>query len=363
MLLLAAILLTQAPGVTILKTPNGGIQPQAVLRGREIHLIYYKGDPAAGDLEYVRSGDEGQTWTSAVAVNSIPRSAVALGNIRGGQIAIGPNGGIGVVWNGSGEAAKAFGKKDSPLLFAEMPAGKKAFSKALDMMGGTHELDGGATVAIDAKNVTYVIWHATDQDGKGEVDRAVWVAAKDPGEAKFTGPQRLEIGNLGACGCCSMKALGTASGFDLLYRSATEMVNRDTWLIRRTATNAPTARRIDPWKLNYCPMSTFSLAPSGWLAFETQGKIRVSRTDWESKIVELSGTGKAKHPVLAVDGNQILCAWTEGMSWSTGGTLRWAILDPDGKIVQRSKGEVADVPRYSLVTAFPRKDGGFTILD
>jgi hypothetical protein len=160
-----------------------------------------------------------------------------------------------------------------------------------------------------------------------------------------------------------MKAFGTADGFDLLYRSATALYNRDTWLIRQAGTSAPTARMIDPWKLDHCPMSTFSIAPTGWLAFETQGKIRISRTDWLSRIVELSGTGKAKHPALAVNGNRILCAWTEGMSWNTGGTLRWAILDQDGKIVQRSKGEVAEVPRYSLVTAFPRKDGGFTILD
>src|SRR5882757_6224468 len=41
--------------VTVLRTPDGGIQPQAAVdeKGRA-HLIYFKGDPKSGDLLYAR---------------------------------------------------------------------------------------------------------------------------------------------------------------------------------------------------------------------------------------------------------------------------------------------------------------------
>src|SRR5262249_43885903 len=43
-------------GVELLRTPDGGIQPQAVVDAKgTLHLIYFKGDKAeAGDLFYVR---------------------------------------------------------------------------------------------------------------------------------------------------------------------------------------------------------------------------------------------------------------------------------------------------------------------
>ena len=37
--------------VTLMRTPDGGIQPQvAVDRKGALHLIYFKDDPAAGDI-------------------------------------------------------------------------------------------------------------------------------------------------------------------------------------------------------------------------------------------------------------------------------------------------------------------------
>src|SRR6266850_8153242 len=43
-----------APQVTTLRTPDGGIQPQAVVDSQGvIHLIYYKGDAGDGDIFYV----------------------------------------------------------------------------------------------------------------------------------------------------------------------------------------------------------------------------------------------------------------------------------------------------------------------
>src|SRR5437016_1650781 len=82
-----------APPVTILKTPDEGIQPQAVMDAKGVlHLLYFKGDPAGGDLYYVRRISDKQHFADPIRVNSQPGSATAVGTIRGGQLAVGKGG-------------------------------------------------------------------------------------------------------------------------------------------------------------------------------------------------------------------------------------------------------------------------------
>src|SRR5438132_12816623 len=79
--------------ISIVRVPHGGIQPEAVVDSRgALHLLYFAGDPKGGDLFYVKSPDYGVTWSTPLRVNSDPGSAIAMGTIRGGQIAIGRNG-------------------------------------------------------------------------------------------------------------------------------------------------------------------------------------------------------------------------------------------------------------------------------
>src|SRR6185312_11774833 len=59
--------------VTVWKTPNGGIQPQAALGADgTIHLIYFKGDPYQGDLEYVTRKPAENGFSRPVRINSQP---------------------------------------------------------------------------------------------------------------------------------------------------------------------------------------------------------------------------------------------------------------------------------------------------
>ena len=91
--------------VTLVRVPGGGIQPQvAVDENGAVHMIYYQGDPQNGDLYYVGSRDGGATFSTPLRVNSAPGSAIAVGNIRGGHLAIGKNGRVHVAWNGSRSA-------------------------------------------------------------------------------------------------------------------------------------------------------------------------------------------------------------------------------------------------------------------
>lgn len=89
------------PTVELKRVPNGGIQPQvAVDENGTVHLVYFTGDPSQGDLFYTRSKD-GESFSDSIRVNSVPGTAVAIGNIRGARIALGRHGNVYVVWNGS----------------------------------------------------------------------------------------------------------------------------------------------------------------------------------------------------------------------------------------------------------------------
>ena len=110
--------------VTLVRVPNGGIQPEAVIdASRTLHLLYFAGAPAAGDLFYVTSRDFGHTFSTPIRVNSQPGSAIATGTIRGGHLAIGRSGRVYVTWNGSdaaqprGVSNPADGRPTSPFLY------------------------------------------------------------------------------------------------------------------------------------------------------------------------------------------------------------------------------------------------------
>ncbi len=70
--------------VSTVRVPNGGIQPQIAIDDQGVlHMVYFSGEAAHGDLYYVRSGDGGATFSVPIKVNSHPGSAIATGNIRG----------------------------------------------------------------------------------------------------------------------------------------------------------------------------------------------------------------------------------------------------------------------------------------
>src|SRR5438309_5759137 len=42
------------PVVTLMRVPNRGIQPQVAVDSGRVHMIYFRGEPANGDIFYVR---------------------------------------------------------------------------------------------------------------------------------------------------------------------------------------------------------------------------------------------------------------------------------------------------------------------
>src|SRR5215510_13958584 len=137
----------QADGkVKLLRTPNGGIQPQAALDERGVlHMVYFSGEPQGGDLYYVRR-DAGKTeFTSPLRVNSEPGSAVAIGTIRGAQLAVGKNGRVHIAWNGRHNPDG----NGAPMLYARMNDARAGFDPQMNVMQFSGGLDGGGSIAAD----------------------------------------------------------------------------------------------------------------------------------------------------------------------------------------------------------------------
>jgi hypothetical protein len=208
--------------VTLLRVPNGGIQPQAVADARgTLHLIYFKGDwPAAGNLFYVRREAGANHFSDPIQINSRPRSACAVGSVRGGQVALGKGGRPHVVWNGVGTE------------YARLIDARTAFEDQRNLMRQTEHPDGGCTVAADDEGDVYVVWHGHRKGETGEDKRQVWVA-RSTDEGKTFSPEAPAWSKpTGVCACCSTRALADhRGGVYLLYRSATAEVNRDTYLL------------------------------------------------------------------------------------------------------------------------------------
>ena len=209
-------------GVSHLRVPNGGIQPQAVADAKgALHLIYFKGDKAdAGDLFYVRRDAGKERFSEPIRINSRPGSACAAGTVRGGQISLGRGGRLHVVWNGVGTD------------YARINDSGTAFEEQRNLMQQTQYADGGGTVAADDAGNVYVMWHGNLKGEDGEDKRKAWVARSTDEGKTFSQEAPAWMEPTGACACCSTRAFADRKGVVyLLYRSATAKVNRDIYVL------------------------------------------------------------------------------------------------------------------------------------
>ncbi len=361
--------------VALLRTPDGGIQPQAAVDDQgTLHLIYYKGDAGGGDVFYVRRPLKGENFSAPIRVNSQPGSAIAAGTIRGAQLAIGRKERVHVVWNGGKGAApvKFNGKEVTPLLYTRLNDAATAFEPERNVIHYAFGLDGGSSVAADPQGNVYVTWHGRAPDSpEGEAGRAIFVTrSRDEGKT-FARETPAITEKTGACGCCGMRSFADNQGaVYILYRPATEKTERGETFLVSPRPGAPfeIAYR-HPWKATTCPMSSAALTQgkSGALAaWETAGKVYFSNIDPKTMRVSppispFAGFNR-KHPVaIANEKGDTLLTWTEGTGWAKGGSVAWQIFDKDGAPTSE-KGREEGVPTWSLVSAFAKPDGTFAIV-
>ena len=353
--------------VEVIKTPDG-IQPQAVADGRgTIHLLFFRGEPSHGDLYYAKR-NPGQTggFLLPIRVNSESGSAIATGTIRGGQIALGLKGKIHVAWNGSTATPSA----PAPMWYTRLRPTEDGFEPQRSVMRVTTGLDGGGTIAADDQGRVFVAWHARGvNDPAGESHRRLWVARSEDEGATFAAERPALDRETGACACCGTRALADPDGnLSILFRSATNGVERDLTLVRSRIAGGETfeGRRVHPWRVVACPMSSASMAAGEGgpvAAWETAGQVYFARVADTTKVSSPPGRpGSRKHPAVAVapDGS-ILLAWAEGTGWQKGGDLAWRLFDPSGRPTEVSGRVKGGIPVWGLPSAVALPDGRFVV--
>jgi hypothetical protein len=352
----------QTGPVELIRLPEGGLQPQAIL-GEEgaLHLLYFKGDPAGGDLFYRHRAPGATAFADPVQVNSQPGSAIAIGTIRGGHLALGKR--VHVAWMKAGAPDK------SQMCYTRTDEQGTGFEPQRELIHTAYGLDGGGSLAADRKGGVYVAWHAGTE---GEERRRVWVARSSDEGQSFAPEQRADPGETGACGCCGMKAgADRQGGLYLLYRAATGGVHRDMHLLVSGDQGERFADfPVHPWELRACPMSSASLSPEKTgmlLAWETDGQVYYTRADQsglKTAPIPAPGEGKRrKHPTAV--GNlkgEVLLVWDEGTAWSQGGALAWQHYDAQGKPTAERGLIPGGIPVWSHPAAIAYPDGCFGIV-
>ena len=356
--------------VSVEQLPEPGLQPQAVVApDGTVHLVYLTGEPKSADILYRRRVGETH-WSEPRRVNSQQGSAVAIGTIRGPQLARGRNGRVHVAWNGSQSAEPRPAKGGSPMLYARLNDDGKSFSEQQNLMIATHELDGGGSVAADAEGRVFVVWHGSPAGSQGETNRAVFLALSSDDGSTFAPERRISPAGTGACGCCGLTACVNAGGDAVvLFRTARSMMQRDMMLLGSTDHGGKFVELFShPWSVGMCPMSSASLAgvgPVTWGTWETAGRVyfaHFSDREGKPKARAVGPPQGAKHPRLAVNSRgETLIVWTEGTGWQRGGALAWQVFDADGEPTAE-QGRRDGLPAWSYATAYAQPDGRFVIL-
>ena len=361
-----------AAAVDVQSLPHGGIQPQIAMEaGGTVHLVYFQGEPRNGDIHYTRRQAGEDDFSAPVRVNDREESAVAVGTIRGAQLAVGRAGRVHVVWNGSASSHDG-DHASTPLFYARLNDAGTKFEPQRHIITSTRNLDGGASVMADGAGRVQVVWHASPPGNElGEAGRAVYLAeSRDEGKM-FARERVISPAGTGACGCCGLKAYADRDGNTyVLFRAARQGKQRDEILLAaRSGSLEFEEVHAHPWLLNTCPMSSAFLGPGtqGVLAaWETEGQVYLARVGSEpfqlSELWSPPGWGRRKHAVAARNGaGETLLVWIEGSGWNQGGTLAWQVFDPEDR-PSGDQGRGGQLPVWSFAACYARPDGSFVIL-
>ena len=373
------ILALSAPAnVEIRRVPDRGIKPGVVTDADgALHMVWFSGEPAAGDAFYAVSKDGGATWTKALRVNSQPGSVLGASRARGPRLALGSGGRAHVLWLGSGKAEPA-GNPDTaaaaaghhhapaPLLYARMDDAGSAFEPQRKIFLHATGLDGDGSIAADKNGHVFAVAHAKEPGDTGEVQRSVYVARSEDGGKTFAEEKSVLPEKTGVCACCALAVNVDAAGRPvILYRQALQTFERGMNML----TSADGGKifqlaKLDEWKLAACPMSVPALLPmrTGLLgAWENNGQIFFGTPGSGAKPLPGKG-GTRKGPSLAVNARgETLIAWTENTSFAGGGDVVWQVFAADGQATDIA-GRRKDLPPHGWVAAASKADGGFVVL-
>jgi hypothetical protein len=261
------------------------------------------------------------------------------------------------------------------MLYTRINEDGSGFEPQRNLMTRSFGLDGGGSIAADRSGNVYVMWHGIGlQDARGELQgearRQVWIAASHDDGKSFASEKKAWEEPKGACGCCGLKTIAARNGAVFaLYRSATEGIHRDIYLLESSNKGETfSGKLLHKWDINACPMSSMDFAECGDTvagAWETGGQVywaAIRGKNGPGQPIAAPGEGKGrKHPRVAFNRNgELLLVWTEGTGWQRGGSLAWQVYDAGGKPTPEH-GVVAGVPAWSFAAPVSNPDGTFQI--
>ena len=350
-------LAADATPVQVIRLPPAAFVPDVAIDGKGVlHMVYGEGDHAW----YVRSTDNGATFTPRVRVNSQGKVGLTMGE-RGPKLALGKDGSIHVVWGDRWSAGVQCYTR-----YARSVDGGKTFEpvRQISAVAG----DDGRTIAADADGTVLVFWHVFDPPQK-EVPQGHYIyfsRSADNGKT-FSPAERIRITNLKdlACSMCMMRArIGTDGNAYLAFRSAQDNI-RDFYVLKgRKGENNFTALRVneDNWKLETCPMCgpELTLDSAGRLLCTVMSRHRVywAISDEKNAAFTLHAATPANEndeiypAAVANRAGEVLFVWQVGPMSTTGrATVKWAIYKRDGTF-SGQQGTVGVSTSGTKATAF-----------
>lgn len=330
-----------------------------------LHMVY----ALSRNAYYVRSRDNGATFTAPVKVNSEGSVQFTMGE-RGPKLALGAEGIVHVVWVDCwAPGVRTFAR------YSRSTDGGKSFEplKTISSMSGVD----GVTLGASAWGDVLACWH-TAQPPQKEVPQATWLhmtRSADSG-VTFAPDERLSLTNHNglACSMCMMRARFDADGNACLaFRSAENSV-RDFYVAKAArGENRFTAVRVnqDQWELPTCPMCgpELTIGPDGQLlcAFMSRHKVYWSVAERKSAEFKLHVATPANEPdeiyptAVVNRRGEVLFVWQVGPMSTTGrATVHWARYGANAKL--QSQGIVGTTTSGTKATAFVGTDDQFYLV-
>jgi hypothetical protein len=296
---------TAIPAVRLVEPPNDGIVSDAEVDDNGvIHLVYASlPDGVQQDIFYVRSADDGETFTEPIRVNTEPGRGYA-GGFRGPDVALGADGRVHVAWYTNGYQAKR-PAEEWGVHYAYKAADANAFVDESNINGRPSD-----NYSIDANGAgeVSIVWTAGDgfvnrsHDGGATFDDAVQITTIDP------------------CECCATRVRYADDGvLRLAYREKANNL-RDMYIAPITDSLAEPPRvRLDsePWEIAACPMTgsflTADHAGAHLVAWERKRAVYYGRFATDGSPLapaEVAVTDAGRYPVvLAAPDGTTLVAW------------------------------------------------------
>jgi len=366
------------PDVRVVPLPEGALVPDVMMDGAGVlHMVYGLGD----DAWYVRSADNGRTFSSPVKVNTVGKVTLTMGE-RGPKLALGQltmltNARI-RVWEPSIHVVWA--DKWSPGVqvyprYSRSLDGGRTFEppRALASLSGID----GLTVAADSTGTVVAFFHHVTPGQQLEVPQAhrLYLARSTDNGTTFGPEERVKIQGMDdlACSMCLMRARITAdANACLVYRVANDNI-RDFFLLRSPKQeNAFVPLRVneDYWELKTCPMCgpELTLDPAGRMlcAFMSRHRVYWSALDDGRFTLHVATPANGEdeiYPAAFGDGKgHVLFVWQVGpMAVGRTAIVKWALYRNDGTFTGR-QGTLGVSTSGTKATAFLGTDGAFYIV-